>query len=164
MNINKSMNRKVFACCRENRLRDCFRKEGGRLTGPRKAIIDFFHSNRGHFTAEEVFEKILKQYPGLGIATVYRTIASLCSAGLISRVDFPGEVTRYELSEAHEGRKHHHHLVCENCGRIFEYDDFMEEEKEFFRKIEKVLSLRHNFLIKGHSLYFQGFCSKCRDS
>lgn len=154
----------MFTCCKENRLRNYFRNKGGRLTGPRKAIIDFFHSNRGHFTAEEVFEKLSQQYPGLGIATVYRTIASLYSSGLISRVDFAGEIARYELSEIHEGSRHHHHLVCENCGRIFEYDDFMQEERSFFRKIEKVLSLRHNFLIKGHSLYFRGFCSECRNS
>ncbi|MEW5951637.1 MAG: transcriptional repressor [Elusimicrobiota bacterium] len=163
MNINKKEDGIKFPCCAEKHLKQCFKKEGGRLTGPRKIIIDFFHKEKGHFTAEEVFEKLKKSYPGMGIATVYRNLSVLSSLGILNRFDFGEGKTKYELSENHEGAKnHHHHLICGICGKIKEYDDFMEEEKNFFDKIEKILSVRHNFYIKEHSLYFKGICYDCQ--
>ncbi|NLI09769.1 MAG: transcriptional repressor [Elusimicrobia bacterium] len=162
MNINKKNARLNFSCCREGRLRGCFNRSGGRITGPRRAIVDFFHHEKGHFTAEEVFAKLALRYPGLGIATVYRTLSALSSSGVLNRFDFGEGKAKYELSDGHEGGSHHHHLVCSNCGKIMEYYDFMDEERDFFNKIEKTLSNRHNFLIKGHSLHFYGFCEKCK--
>jgi Fur family ferric uptake transcriptional regulator len=161
MNINKRFMCEKFNCCTENRLRKCFGHAGGRLTTPRRAIVDFFHMEKGHFTAEEVFEKLSEKYPGIGVATVYRTLSVLADFGILNRFDFGKGKAKYELSDGHEGVRHHH-LVCSACGKIMEYDDFMDEEKSFFNKIEETLSARYNFLIKGHSLYFYGFCRECK--
>ncbi len=163
MSINNKEVRHRFRCCDEKVLRGCFRHKRARLTLPRRIIVDFFHLNKGHFTAEEVFEKLSRKYPSLGRATVYRTLFSLSIAGVLNRFDFGDGISKYELSEKHDGVKHHHHLVCLGCKTIIEYDDFMEEEKEFFNKIEKTLSSKYNFLIKGHLLYFYGFCNKCKE-
>ncbi|MEF3280607.1 MAG: transcriptional repressor [Elusimicrobiota bacterium] len=162
MNINKKKFGYKFGCCGEKSLRKCFRKEGARLTLPRKIIVDFFHSEKGHFTAEEVFEKLAKKYPGIGKATVYRTLSALYMAGVLNKYDFIKDKTLYELSCGHEGIKHHHHIVCSNCGKIVEYDNFMDEEKAFFDKLEKTLSSIYGFKIRGHSLYFYGLCKDCK--
>ncbi len=161
MNINKKRDLQYFVCCHKKDIRTCFNKRGGRLTGPRRAILDFFHRQKGHFTAEEVFANLIKNYPGLGIATVYRNLSALSSSGVLNRFDFGDGKSEYELSDRHKGGHHHHHLVCSNCGKIIEYDDFIDEEKSFFNKLEKTLCSKYNFFIKGHSLYFYGLCDKC---
>lgn len=160
MNINKKDDHD-FSCCHKKDIRSCFNRHGGRLTGPRRAILEFFHREKGHFTAEKVFAHLIKQYPGLGIATVYRNLSALALAGVLNRFDFGDGKSEYELSDKHEGGRHHHHLVCSNCGKIIEYDDFIDEEMAFFDKLEKTLCSKYNFFIKGHSLYFYGLCERC---
>ncbi len=153
------MNR--FRCCAKERLRKCFNSEGGRLTFPRRLILDFLHSNKGHFTAEEIYDSLNKKNLNISLATVYRTLNSLWQSGILKRFDFGEGKAVYELSEEHQNRKHHHHLICKNCGQIIEYDDFIDEETILFKKLEKQLSEKHNFKIEGHNLYFYGLCHKC---
>ncbi|HAX60950.1 MAG TPA: ferric uptake regulation protein, partial [Elusimicrobia bacterium] len=61
-----------------------------------------------------------------------------------------------------KGKKHHHHLVCTNCGRIVDYTDFIDDEIELLQLTEKGLSKKYNFKITGHLIQFYGLCDKCR--
>lgn len=150
-----------FGCCRRERLRKCFNINGGRITLPRTTILEFFHKNKGHFTAEEIFGKLKKENMVVSLATIYRTLNSLWQSGILNRFDFYDGKAKYELSDQHQGQKHHHHLICRGCGMIIEYDDFMEEEIKLLQKLEKELSNKHGFKIEGHNLYFYGLCKKC---
>jgi len=149
-----------YRCCDSDKLRQCFGK-GSRITLPRRVIIDFFHKNRGHFTADDVYAKILAQYPGIGIATVYRTLNTLFEQGILERFDFDDGKAKYELSQGHTGYRHHHHMICPNCGKVIEYDDFEDEEKKFVDKISERLKNKYGFEIKKHIVYFRGICSDC---
>ena len=58
---------------------------------------------------------------GSGIASVYRVLDSLAELRLVQRVDIGDGVARYE--PAHAGGDHHHHLVCDDCGKVEPFSD-----------------------------------------
>ena len=139
------------------RLRNC----GYRLTFPRQAIMEFLQQTGGHFPVEEIYRNIHKTFLSIGLTTVYRTLEVLVEMGLVSRLDFGDGKSRYELSFG-SGGKHHHHLCCTGCGRIVDYQEFLEEEKKVIKNIEKALSRKHNFQINEHQIQFLGLCHDCR--
>jgi Fur family ferric uptake transcriptional regulator len=57
--------------------------------------------------------------------------------------------------------RHHHHLVCTGCNRIIDYTDFVNEEVELLKQIEKRLSEKHDFKITKHMIQFYGLCQDC---
>lgn len=67
-------------------------------------------------TIPEIHREALHYSPGLGIATVYRTLRNMLEQGTILQIGIPGEIPRYE--DAH--RSHHHFFQCRVCSRVFE--------------------------------------------
>ncbi|MFH1453116.1 MAG: transcriptional repressor [Armatimonadota bacterium] len=139
-----------------------FRECGFRFTVPRQYILQVLKKSEGHLPAEEIYFKVRKLHSGTGLTTVYRTLELLVNMGVLSKIDTGEGKSRYELVEGISGKKHHHHLVCTKCGKIIDYADFMEKEKEFLAQTEKGLSAKYDFDIKNHKIYFTGFCKKCR--
>ena len=82
--------------------------------------------------------------------------------GLVFKFDFGDGRARYELSEGPKGSRHHHHLVCTDCGRVIDYTDFIDEEVELLSRTEKGLQKKFNFEITNHVIQFYGLCDKCR--
>ncbi|MFN4227640.1 MAG: Fur family transcriptional regulator [Candidatus Ratteibacteria bacterium] len=78
-------------------------------------------------------------------------------------MDFGDEKARYELTEATEKVPHHHHLVCIGCGKVIDYNEFAEKEKELIKQVEKELSKKYKFEIKKHIVNFYGICNKCKE-
>jgi len=142
------------------RLRGRFRNAGFRLTLPRQAILNVLAENHRHLSAEEIFLLLHEDYPEIGLATVYRTLNLLTQMNLISKFYFGDRQYRYEL--ASETAKEHHHIVCNRCNRIIDYDDFIEEEIKFVKKLEAELSKKYKFRIDSHQIRFYGSCEKCR--
>jgi Fur family ferric uptake transcriptional regulator len=138
-----------------------FRGRGYRLTIPRQAILEVLGKAEKHLSAEDVYLKVHKIYPNIGLTTVYRTLEILVQMGVISRFDFGDGRARYELVEGPE-KEHHHHLICVKCKRVINYSEFMEAEKEFLKQVEKGLSKKYNFIIKNHVIQFYGLCDKCK--
>ncbi|MFC1667711.1 Fur family transcriptional regulator [Candidatus Omnitrophota bacterium] len=139
-----------------------FRGCGHRITAPRQAILDVLGKTNEHLSAEDIYIKVHKIYPGIGLTTVYRTVELLVDMGLLFKFDFGDKRARYELVEGPKGERHHHHLVCTSCNRVIDYTDFIDEEKELLHRTEKGLSKKHNFKIKGHSIQFFGLCDHCK--
>ncbi|MGD9015058.1 MAG: transcriptional repressor [Candidatus Omnitrophota bacterium] len=138
-----------------------FRGCGYRLTIPRGAILDTLSKTTEHLSAEDVFQKVHKNYPGVGLTTVYRTLELLVQMGLVFKFDFGDGRARYELAEGPKGERHHHHLVCTKCDRVIDYTDFIDEEKELLGQTEKGLSEKFNFKITNHLIQFYGLCDSC---
>jgi len=137
------------------------RNEGFRLTLSRQAILNAFAQNPQHLSAEEVFMLTHRKHPGIGLATVYRTLNLLTQIGLIRKFNFGDGRSRYELAGKAD-KEHHHHLVCTRCGRIIDYNDFMGKEIKFIKELENELADKHKFKINSHQIYFYGLCDKCQ--
>jgi Fur family ferric uptake transcriptional regulator len=138
------------------------RKHSYRVTVPRRAILDVLSKEEKHLSAEDVFLKVHKKYPDIGLTTVYRTLNLLTQLGLVLKFDFGDGKARYELSSGPENKGHHHHLVCTKCNKVIDYNDFIEEEEKLLKKIEKLLSKKYNFEITDHLVRFYGLCEQCR--
>ena len=86
---------------------------GYRSTAPRRAIVRLLAQKQEGFTAEE----ICKELPGVGRATIFRTIKLLLNAGVVCKLNLINGAPRYSLSRI----EHHHHTVCVRCGNVGEF-------------------------------------------
>jgi len=139
-----------------------FRGCGYRITVPRQAILNVLSNTTEHLSAEEIYLKVHKIHPSIGLTTVYRTLELLIKTGIVFKFDFGDGRARYELSENPKGIGHHHHLVCTGCSRIIDYTDFINEEIELLKRTEKELSKKYKFKITNHMIQFYGLCEKCK--
>ena len=138
-----------------------FRGHVCRWTAPREAILNLLSRTSKHMSAKEIFAALQRIYPGLGLTTVYRTLDLLARAGLINRLDVGEGQSRYEFRTGKKN-KHHHHLICTKCGKIIDYQDFIDEELELVKKTEKNLAQKYNFAVHDHNIEFYGLCENCR--
>lgn len=139
-----------------NALKEDLKKKGYKLTPQRRAIVDTIIENEGqHLTAEEIYDKVKKNCPEIGLATVYRTITLLEELGIISRLDLNDGCSRYEIMHSNETHRHHH-LICNNCNKVFEVQDDLLDGLE--NQIEK----QYKFKILDHSVKFYGMCYECQ--
>lgn len=102
-------------------------------------------------SAEELFIKLKKAGHKLDITTIYRNLETLVNGNVLSMTRFADGVARYEL---YEDSKHHHHAVCDSCGKII---DIEFDEKLLIHQVNK----QTNFRIDRHILEFFGRCSDC---
>lgn len=123
---------------------------GHRLTAPRRAVLRVLEEAGTHLHPEEILTRARRIYPGLGRATVYRTLALLTGLGLLRPIRLGGSPRLACIAEGH------HHLVCLACGHSFSFEECPEGE------LAAELSRRFNFEIKSHLLEFYGLCADCR--
>jgi Fur family ferric uptake transcriptional regulator len=139
-----------------NALKEDLKKKGYKLTPQRRSIVDTIIENEGqHLTAEEIYDKVKKGCPEIGLATVYRTILLLEELGVISRLDLNDGCSRYEILHSNETHRHHH-LICNACHKVSEVQDDLLEDLEI--SIEK----QYRFKILDHSVKFYGICDECQ--
>jgi Fur family ferric uptake transcriptional regulator len=125
------------------------RKAGLRSTQPRLKILDALEkSTVRHMSAEDVYRQLLEGGEEIGLATVYRVLTQFESAGLVIRHNFEGGRAVFELNDA----SHHDHMLCAECGRVFEFYDRTIEERQ------KRIAQEAGFVIADHSLYLYGVC------
>ncbi len=139
-----------------------FRGCGYRITVAREEILEILSKTSEHLSAEDIFFAVHKKYPSIGLTTVYRTLELLVQMGFVRRFDFGDNRARYELVQGPGAKKHHHHLVCTECGRVIDYTDFIDEELELLNRTQKRLSRKFNFQITEHLIQFYGICEQCK--
>ncbi|MBI1371962.1 MAG: transcriptional repressor [Phycisphaera sp.] len=125
---------------------------GQRSTPQRQVIGDVIRRADGPLSVEEIHERALGDMPGLGIATVYRTVKLLLEHGQIKSVVLDDGVARYEAADL----GHHHHFRCLNCDRVFDLDVCPVEFSD-------ATKLPHGFVVEDHELTLFGTCPTCTD-
>ena len=125
-------------------------EHGSRMTWPRRQLAAMLARQRESFSAEEIVAGL----PGLGPATVYRTLRLLVEAGILCKTALPDGSPRYSLDGAH----HHHHLVCVDCGRI---DEFRHPPVE---RVLRAMKTHVGSELIGHRLDLYHHCGACRES
>lgn len=133
--------------------REFMAREGLKSTRQRDIILDFFLTSKRHTSVEELYRKLRARHPGIGYATVCRTLKLFSQSGIAHEIHFGDRQTRYE--HLLEG-EHHDHLVCTGCGTIAEFENKTIED------LQKAVADSHGFLIRSHKLELYGLCAKCR--
>jgi len=132
--------------------KDFINDKGLRWTPQREIIMQVFSKSETHLTAEEIFNITIQQNSSIGIATVYRTMALLCEAGLAREgTNLYGKITFEPLYQ----RKQHDHLICTQCGIILEF------EHPLIDKYRKDICLQHDFILQSHRMDLYGTCKDC---
>lgn len=138
-----------------------FQGYDSRWTLSRKAILDLLSRTSKHMNAKEIFTSLIRNYPGIALSTVYRTLDLLSRMGLINRLDIGDGQSRYEY-RSDEKKDHHHHFICTKCQKIVDYSDFIDEEMDLVRKAEKNLAQKYHFIVHDHNIEFYGLCEDCQ--
>ena len=124
--------------------------EAGLRTGAaRRQVIELLEGEHCAVTALEIDRRL----PGVGRASVYRTLEQLEQLNLVHRVEVGGEGAAYERNDPGE---HHHHMVCVRCGRLLPFEDGSLE-----RAIHRV-GEGAEFEVISHDVLLRGICPRCQ--
>ena len=127
------------------RLRIYLAKNGLKLTRQREIILEAF-LKADHITAEDLYRELSrKKKLQLGLATIYRTLNLLCEVGIAQERHFGNTKTLYDNVSR---KSHHDHLICNQCGRITEFEspDIERLQEEIARKKRYVIESHRQWL------------------
>jgi Fur family ferric uptake transcriptional regulator len=119
------------------------RKAGLKVTLPRLKILEILeNSEPRHLSAEDIYKQLLDTGEDIGLATVYRVLTQFETAGLVTRHNFEGGHSVFEMDDG----KHHDHMVCIETGDVIE---FTNDEIE---QIQRDIAKSHNYDLVDHNL------------
>ena len=127
-----------------------------RYTGGRKAVVRALQVASGPRSAAELHQRLRSSIP---LSSLYRSLAVLEEAGLLSVHHGQGRVARYELAEWLSG--HHHHLVCLECGAMGDFELEARAEEQLLG-LAASAGRKAGYQVRGHSLEVEGLCGSCR--
>jgi Fur family ferric uptake transcriptional regulator len=129
------------------------RPAGSKRSSKREHILGAFLQQEGHLSADDLVGLVHRQHPGIGRATVYRTLQWMVDAGIARKVDFGEGRSRFEPTYRHP---RHFHLICSSCHRSSE---FLSSDVEAL--IEEIAAAR-NFAAAQTVVQIVGTCEECR--
>lgn len=118
-------------------------------------VAEIILLNGGHIDAQTLVEHVKTQHPEIGAATVYRTINLLLDASILkeSLIDSSGRSVYEVLLDDHE---HHDHIVCVDCGNIFEFhNDRIESLQNSIVGEMDFVPVRHRHVIYVNCKYIR---------
>jgi len=125
----------------------------GRLTAPRTAIARAVSGMADAFTIDDLAAIVRRSDPGAGAtATVYRAVAAMEAAGFVERVGARDGSALYARCAT---PSHHHHIVCDGCGRIAHADCPVVPGLDAART--------DGFVITRHEVTLYGLCPTCAE-
>ncbi len=122
-----------------------------RFTDQQRDLVQYVFSQHDHFDAEQLIDDMKRAGFRVSRATVYRTLGKLVDAGLLRRL----EIGPRMFYEHDYGYPQHEHLVCQQCGKMIEFQD-----PAINAAINEVCRQYH-FLSSGHTFIVRGTCSDC---
>ena len=123
--------------------RNELRQAGLKITLPRLKILEILEKAKArHLSAEDIYKELLNSGEDIGLATVYRVLTQFEAAGLITRHNFEGGHSVFELDDG----DHHDHMVCVDTGDVIE---FVSDEIE---RLQHEIAEKHGFELVDHSL------------
>lgn len=125
---------------------------GERVTRQRLLVANALAGSGRRLTAEQLYRTLRRREPGIGRATVFRTLETLVDAGVARRLELDGHVYAYVACLS----AHHHHIACTRCGRVEEIDE------AYVTPIIERLAEEMGFEIDDARLDFYGRCATCR--
>jgi Fur family transcriptional regulator, ferric uptake regulator len=130
------------------------REASGRSGGARRLVVELLGEQDCCLSAQEIHDAVRARGGRVGIASVYRALDGMDALGLVQRIDLGDGVARFE--PAHAGGDHHHHLVCDDCGKVEPFEDSSLETA-----IERVADGR-GYTVAAHDVVLRGACEDCR--
>ncbi len=133
-------------------LRSALESSGQRFTEQRAAVYRCLRRSHHHPSADDVFTAVRTVIPDISLATVYKSLETLVSCGLASKLTYGDGSARYD------GRTDPHpHARCLSCGAVRDVPGHLDTG-----------SLDHlgdvpGFIVEGYRVELVGICENCAD-
>ena len=127
-----------------------FKSKGLKLTPQRIAVYEYLLGTKGHPSAEIIYSALIEKFPTMSLATVYKSLKTLCKVALIQELNLGEGNFRYDAII-----EDHAHFQCTRCNVVF---DLMNVPTD---KVMDAVSLNQVFHIESSKLYFYGSCTEC---
>jgi Fur family ferric uptake transcriptional regulator len=138
----------------ERRIAAALREHGYKLTPQRRAVIAAIAASSDHLTPNDLYQKVRRDHPAVGLTTIYRTLEILARLELICELHAGGSCHSYTTGAP----EHHHHIICSGCGEVVDFSGYD------LSPLEERLARETGFEIEGHLLEFTGRCRRCRQN
>lgn len=132
--------------------REFLAEQGLKTTRQRELIVRVFADIEDHVGVEELLQRVKRQDPAIGYATVYRTLKLLVQGGLAAVRNFGDGFARFEPRD----HDHHDHMICEKCGAIVEFHN------EAIEQLQDQVAREHGFVLRRHRHELYGLCENCQ--
>ncbi len=118
-----------------------------KITPIRVKLLDILEHSKEPVRVKDIVKSLKSD-----IVSIYRNLENLIKIGLVEQVFLDQKEAYFELKD----QKHHHHAICENCGRVADIKDLIHH------KLDKMALKQSDFAsITRHSLEFFGICKSC---
>ncbi len=128
-------------------------QQGLRLTQPRRVIMEILEASGVPLLPQTIQQRANEAGHKISLVTVYRTLELLIELKLVRRIHGQDGCHGYILSSP----GHHHHIICQKCGRALEFSG-ADDIKKLLDRIERDTK----FKIESHLLQLQGVCPDCQ--
>jgi Fur family ferric uptake transcriptional regulator len=126
-----------------------------RATRQGEAVREALRAQGGFCSAQDVYSALRAEGGSVGLSTVYRHLQNLVEDGVVDVIHTPDGEATYRFCGAPVHGRHHHHLVCRECGRTEEIEG---------RSIERWagdIAAKHGFTEVEHTVELFGRCPSC---
>ena len=123
------------------------------VTRQREVVAELVFASDEHLSVEGMRRALRERGERVGVATLYRTLELLVSAGLVREHEFGEGFRRFEPAAA---QARHEHLICVRCGRVVEFAN------ESLERMLPIIADEHAFLHQRHRVEIFGTCRECR--
>jgi Fur family ferric uptake transcriptional regulator len=129
------------------------RKPVERHTKQKDAVLQALRGCEDFVSAQDLHRQLAEQGERIGLATVYRQLNGLAANGRADTI----RLNEQQMFRICDERGHHHHLVCEQCGRTVEIDP---PDEQWLRRVAQ----EHGYTVSSHTLEVFGLCPECQEN
>ena len=126
---------------------------GYRHGGARSRLIEMLSNQHCALSAVELQAALEDGDRRVSRASIYRILEELERAELVARIEVGQGIVRFE--PLRHGAGHHHHLVCESCGKVEAFED--DRLEQALRRVEQ----QTGYSVAGHDVILRGACAAC---
>jgi Fur family ferric uptake transcriptional regulator len=127
-------------------------RAGHRAGGARGEVLALLSRQRCVLSAQEIHDRLRKADRAVGLASVYRALDVLTALKLVHRIDVGGTAC---FEPADPSGDHHHHAICNRCGRMSAFED------QALEHVIHELGERLGYAVDAHDVVLRGVCPKC---
>lgn len=118
-------------------------------------IIGEMREMKIHLSAEEIYLKLKKTNPKVSLSTIYRNMDKLASQGVISKLKFQYNPTKYDANT-----ESHPHIICINCGKV----EDISINRNLREIVEKEPLVKERYKVLTIDLNIYGICNECKNN
>ncbi len=122
-------------------------------TKQKDLIYNAVVGSHNHPSADDVYNLLKPENPGLSLATVYRNLNTFADKGMLLRIPMPSGGARFDGT-----LDTHYHMVCERCGQLYDIS------LDHLNTLTQDVLGQSGFEVHSYNLLIYGVCKNCREA